>query len=101
MRPWMEKGREGMGKLILPAAMLLAPMAMEAGDGCTKYRCMGCGELWYERNAIFAEKGYCFQTRRAIRVFGPRCYPPYGRLNRWERDRVAEIRYWERVKRCR
>jgi hypothetical protein len=62
---------------------------------------MSCSQLWYERNAIFAQEGYCFQTPRAIRTFGRRCYPPYGRLNRWERDRVSEIKYWERVKGCR
>ncbi len=95
------KGILALGTLLLPLGILLSPTPSVGGYGCGGYRCMSCGELWYERNAIFARKGYCFQTRRAIRVFGPRCYPPYGRLNRWERDRVAEIRYWERVKGCR
>ena len=91
-----------LGSLLLPLGIFLTPATTaQAGCGCSGYRCMSCGQLWYERNAIFARKGYCFQTRRAIRVFGPRCYPPYGRLNRWERDQVAEIKYWERVKGCR
>jgi hypothetical protein len=79
----------------------LLPSTVSAGCGCQDYRCMSCYQLWYERNAIFARKGYCFETRRAIRAFGPRCYPPYGRLNRWERETVNEIKYWERVKGCR
>jgi hypothetical protein len=31
---------------------------------------MGCSELWYERNKIFKDAGYCFTTARAIRAFG-------------------------------
>ena len=80
---------------------MFLPLTADAGCGYRNYRCMSCNRLWYERNAIFARKGYCFQTRRAIRAFGPRCYPPYGRLNRWEREQVNRILYWERVKGCR
>jgi hypothetical protein len=29
-----------------------------------------CGDLWYRRNSIFKEAGYCFKTGRAIRAFG-------------------------------
>ncbi len=29
-----------------------------------------CEQLWYSRNAIFKEAGYCFKTARAIRTFG-------------------------------
>jgi hypothetical protein len=29
-----------------------------------------CEELWYERNAVYKEAGYCFKTRRAISAFG-------------------------------
>jgi len=54
---------------------LLLPSTLTAGYGCQSYRCMSCDRLWYERNAIFARKGYCFRTRRAVRVFGYRCYP--------------------------
>jgi hypothetical protein len=65
------------------------------------YSRMSCYDLWYERNAIFARKGFCFSTRRAIRTFGRRCYPPYGRLSLLEEDIVDEIKYWERRKGCR
>jgi len=62
---------------------------------------MSCGELWYERNAIYARNGYCFKSDRALRTFGPRCHPPYGRLGRRDRRRVDLIMRWERSRDCR
>lgn len=61
---------------------------------------MSCNQLWYARNAIYAEKGYCFKTARARATFGPRCYPPYGKLSRSEQNTVAAIKRWERQKGC-
>jgi hypothetical protein len=29
-----------------------------------------CSSLWYERNGIYKDAGYCFKTSRAIRAFG-------------------------------
>jgi hypothetical protein len=29
-----------------------------------------CSSLWYERNQIYKDAGYCFKTSRAIRAFG-------------------------------
>ena len=29
-----------------------------------------CGQLWYQRNAIYKSAGYCFKTQRAISTFG-------------------------------
>jgi hypothetical protein len=29
-----------------------------------------CSSLWYERNQIYKDGGYCFKTSRAIRAFG-------------------------------
>jgi hypothetical protein len=63
-------------------------------------RYMSCGELWYARNAIYAQNGYCFQTSRAISVFGRACFPPYGRLSPYEQRRVNDIIAWERRKGC-
>jgi YARHG domain len=33
-------------------------------------RAQSCEDLWYERNSIYKEAGYCFKTRRAISTFG-------------------------------
>ncbi len=64
------------------------------------YRYMTCGELWYARNEIYARNGYCFKTARARRVFGRACFPPYGKLSRWETEEVQKIKQWERRKGC-
>ena len=61
---------------------------------------LSCGQLWYERNSIFAQYGYCFQTPQAIAAFGTRCHPPYGRLPPYAQSRVNEIIAWERRKGC-
>jgi hypothetical protein len=29
-----------------------------------------CSSLWYERNQIYKDSGYCFKTSRATRAFG-------------------------------
>jgi hypothetical protein len=61
---------------------------------------MSCRQLWHARNAIYARNGYCFETARARAVFGRGCFPPYGELRGWERNRVGEIKMWERRKGC-
>jgi len=66
-----------------------------------QYAQMNCYELWYARNAIYAEKGYCFKTKRARRVFGEACFPPYGKLNASEQSRVNRIVREEGRKGCR
>jgi hypothetical protein len=82
---------------IASTALLSCPslqaMAQEAAT-------MSCDELWYARNKIYARNGYCFQTPRAWETFGPGCFPPYGKLHGWERDRVNELQMWERRNRC-
>ncbi len=74
-----------------------APQPAPPPDG---YAQMSCDQLWYERNAIYAAKGYCFKTARARQAFGPGCVPPYGDLNASERGRVSAIQNWERSKGC-
>ena len=64
------------------------------------YSSMSCYGLWYSKNKIFADNGYCFETRKAINAFGRRCYYPYGRLSGWQKDEVNNIKYWERQKGC-
>jgi hypothetical protein len=59
-----------------------------------------CDQLWQARNSIFAAAGHCFKTSRAIAVFGPRCYPPYGRLTAPQQARVNSIIAEERRLGC-
>ncbi|MCC0004472.1 MAG: YARHG domain-containing protein [Methylobacteriaceae bacterium] len=64
-----------------------------------------CGDLWYERNAIYKDAGYCFKTSRGIRAFGNSgCQ--YDNMNDVplsanSRARVAEIVRMERDYGCR
>lgn len=64
------------------------------------YAQLSCGQLWYERNKIMANHGYCFKTSRAINTFGRACFPPYGKLPSNFRSVVNEIRGWERRRGC-
>lgn len=75
--------------------LILAPAANAANYGS-----MTCSQLWYARNSIYAENGYCFKTAKARAVFGPGCFPPYGKLSKWEQQQVDQIRYWENRKGC-
>lgn len=86
-------------RIAAAAAALLFMLDIGAANA-QPLRYMSCGELWYARNAIYAQNGYCFQTRRAIRVFGRACFPPYGRLSPYEQRRVNDITAWERRKGC-
>ncbi len=61
---------------------------------------MSCEDIWYARNRIYAQNGYCFNTDRARAVFGAGCFPPYGRLSGWEKSRVNQLQMWERRKGC-
>jgi hypothetical protein len=65
---------------------------------------LSCSELWYERNNIFKDAGYCFKTSRAIRTFGNAgcAYDSESDVPLSERDRqrVNAIQRIEREKRC-
>ncbi len=40
------------------------------GSGVSVAAQSTCEQLWYSRNAIYKEAGFCFKTTRAIRTFG-------------------------------
>ena len=85
----------------LGAVALAGLLCLDATAAMARtYRQMTCAELWYERNAIYADEGYCFETARAIRVFGEACFPPYGELTRSEQRQVDLIRDWENRRGC-
>lgn len=75
---------------------VLAPAAQAQGV---------CAQLWFERNSIFKEHGYCFKTARAIRQFGNAgCQVDDERdlrMSRGQRARVAAIIREEREAGCR
>jgi hypothetical protein len=88
-------------KIVLKSWIMLGVVAFLSQEiHAQSYAQMGCYDLWYARNAIFANEGHCFSSPQAINTFGRRCYAPYGRLNDWEDRQVDEIKYWERRKGC-
>jgi hypothetical protein len=84
--------------LTVGAVVLATTLATSAS--AQNYRNYSCEDLWYARNSIYAEKGYCFKTDRAREVFGRGCFPPYGRLTRYEKQQVNAIQMWEQRKYC-
>ncbi len=82
--------------VIVAGLIVAAPTPAAAQDPAY----MSCEALWYARNEIYARNGHCFNTDRARAVFGPGCFPPYGRLSGWEKSRVNQLQMWERRKGC-
>lgn len=81
------------------------PMADAHGYYLKKKHFTGfdCDSLWYFRNQIFSEAGYCFKTDRAIATFGnDGCVSgSYSILNKYERANVNMLRSIEAAKSCR
>jgi hypothetical protein len=102
--------------LAATATLAAAPHEARAGCyedvGCTHnqrmseraLRRLNCGNLWFLRNSIYADNGYCFKTDQAISAFGnDGCrYRDQGLvpLNAYERYNVGLIRKVERRKGC-
>jgi hypothetical protein len=60
-----------------------------------------CYELWYERNQIYDENGFCFKSRLGMDTFdNSDCYTDNPKLSKAERRRVNEIKAAEKAKRC-
>lgn len=69
------------------ATMALAAPAMAAS----------CYDLWYQRNAIFDDNGYCFKTQLGRETFdNSDCWTDYPHLSRSEQRRVDAIKREER-----
>jgi len=71
--------------------------------GFTTYGALAdsCYDLWYERNAIYDENGYCFRTSLGKRVFdNSDCYTDKPTFTRAEQRRIDQIRKEERRLGC-
>jgi hypothetical protein len=77
------------------AAMLIASHVPAQAQGRES-----CAGLWQRRNSIYASFGYCFQTARAIAVFGRGCFAPYGRMPADARREVARLQAIEARRGC-
>ncbi|MFN3547241.1 MAG: YARHG domain-containing protein [Mesorhizobium sp.] len=104
---------------LLALALLIGPSQANAacfedvgGTGCTNdslfpeanLRRLSCENLWYVRNSIYDDNGYCFRTKRAQAAFdNSDCYvrdQGQVKLNSYERQNVARIAKVERQKSC-
>ncbi len=87
-------------KRLVLASLAAATVITISATTAQAYGQLSCGQLWYERNAIFARYGFCFKTQQAINTFGRGCFAPYGNLPAAAQDRVNAITAWERRKGC-
>ena len=88
-------------KKFLCLAVIALPLVLGASAPA---RAESCYDLWYARNLIYAENGYCFKTARAINYFGNGgcAYHSEGAvpLSRSERSLIRGIRASERRQGC-
>lgn len=60
-----------------------------------------CYDLWYERNSIYNDFGYCFNTRDGRRTFdNSDCYTDSPDFGRREQRRIKQIQRQEREYGC-
>ena len=78
------------------AFAVAAAAAMLAGPALAD----SCDRLWFERNEMYADAGYCFKTPRARAAFGPRCYPPFGELSPGAQRRANALKAEEAALGC-
>jgi hypothetical protein len=78
---------------------------LERSRGCNvDSESMSCDQLWIERNSIYKQSGFCFETRRAIEYFGNggcryqnEADVPFSTA---DRARITEITRLERESHC-
>lgn len=59
-----------------------------------------CYDLWYQRNSIYAEYGYCFKTELGKQTFGLTCDTSNPPLTKDEKRRISQIKAEERRRGC-
>jgi hypothetical protein len=60
-----------------------------------------CYDLWYERNEIYDNNGFCFKTQLGMETFdNSDCWTSNPKLSKAERRRVDQIRSEERRRNC-
>lgn len=104
-------------RAFVAAALLAAiPAAAQAGCfdgfGCTDQTTfdrsalsrLSCQDLWYVRNSIYDDRGYCFKTQQAMSVFdNTGCFindTANVPLNQHERNNIARIVQIEKQRGC-
>jgi hypothetical protein len=83
----------------LIGALVISGMAAIAFAGTAA--AASCYDLWYERNSIYNDNGYCFKTEMGRDTFdNSDCWTSNPSLSRSERNRVNQIVREERRRGC-
>ncbi len=81
--------------------LMSATTALALTVGMVPALAESCYDLWYERNQIYDDNGFCFKTQLGRETFdNSDCYTSNPDLSRAEIRRVAQIKARERAKRC-
>ena len=60
-----------------------------------------CYDLWYERNAIYNDNGYCFKTRLGRDTFdNSDCYTKRPNFSRSEQNQIDSLKEEEDSRGC-
>lgn len=82
----------------LSLAVLIGGGALLAA---TAAKAESCYDLWYERNAIYNDYGYCFKSALGKRTFdNSDCYTSHANLSRSDQQHVDRIRREEKRRGC-
>ena len=85
-------------KLILQTAVIGLTSAIAFA---TPASAESCADLWYQRNQIFADNGYCFKTQLGIDSFGNAgCFTKNPKFTRAEAREIAAIKREEKRRDC-
>lgn len=83
-------------RMIFAATLIAGTAAMAAPASAAS-----CWDLWYERNAIYDQNGFCFSTDLGKRTFNNAdCWTKDPVLSQREQRRVAQIKAEERRRGC-
>ncbi len=81
--------------------LMSATTALALTVGMVPALAESCYDLWYERNQIYDDNGFCFKTQLGRETFdNSDCYTSNPDLSSAEIRRVAQIKARERAKRC-
>ncbi len=81
-----------------PSVQVVAPAPAAPAPSTTGQSCF---DLWYARNQIFANNGYCFTSSEGKKWFdNASCYTSDPSLTAAEKAQVNQIKEQERAKRC-
>jgi YARHG domain len=86
--------RHSVKRLAAAACLTLSTLApASAADSCY--------DLWYARNLIFAENGFCFKSQLGMDTFAQfECWTDAPKLTRAEQREVARIKAIEKRRGC-